>query len=630
MSSDKILSGQEQDSRQSHETSPTPEANPESAPGSSQQSGTGAPSETGSAPESGAAPESGDVQDTPPTATAAPAESTPETPIAAEAATEAPAAAAASQSAATDESAGEGSAAAPRRPRLQPTAAPEQARAIPSYGSGTAATAQTADAAGDTAQSAGGADSPASDQSSSAESSSPASADVVVDAGSAAAAAAAPQQSSPSTVEIPSSDQLDADIEAEIEAAMSSGEQSAQTATASAESAEQSAEDTTGRADQPAEEELEPGVKLTGKIQEVGRENVFLDLGYRSPGVVAARQFESAHKPQSGQVIEVVVDRVAPDEGLIYLNLPRGVRKLSGNWDTITVGQVVDCMVMKTNKGGLEVNVGSIRGFLPASQVELGYVSDLEPYVNQKLRVEITEANQKKRNLIVSRRAYLQKERAEVEKEMWQTLATGQKFDGTVKTIKNYGAFIDIGGTDGFLHIGEMSWQRIKHPGDVLSEGQQVEVVVISLDAEKKRIGLGMRQLTQNPWSNADQKFASGSTVSGTVTRIAEFGAFVELEAGVEGLIHISELDYQRVRRVGDVLRVGQSVEAQVLEVDTDRNRISLSLKALKEKPDSMKDDEDLAPGGGEAFKRKRKGPLKGGTGSTGGGGLFGNPNDFT
>ncbi len=371
-------------------------------------------------------------------------------------------------------------------------------------------------------------------------------------------------------------------------------------------------------------------------MQSISGDDVFFDVGFRSPAVVSLRQFDPARPLEVGQQLTIVVEKVNPEEGLIQANLPRAKRKIQGNWDAVEAGQVVDCMVTKTNKGGLEITVSNIRGFLPASQVDLHYVPDLEKYVGEKLTVKITEANRAKRNLIVSRRAYLKEERDVQAQEVWTVLEVGQEKKGVVKTIKDYGAFVDIGGVDGFLHIGEISWTRIRHPSDVISEGQEIDVQIVSLDQDRKRIGLGMRQLVQNPWDTATQRYAQGTAVTGRVTRTTDFGAFVELEPGVEGLIHISELDYRRVNKVTDVLNVGDEMELQVLDLDLGRKRISLSLKALKEKPPKFdkkpekKSDEDLAPSDGEAYARKRKGPLKGGTGGSAGGGLFGNPGDFS
>ena len=503
-----------------------------------------------------------------------------------------------------------------RKPVLNPTADPGRDRAVPTV-SGTGSTpASTEDAA------AGPAAVSITPEELAAEAAQPGDRDK-------SAKPPAVTTPKPASVEIPRADLLSADLEAQIDQVIASGAVNAPPA--QVEAPAEGDEDDAAAAEPVTEENLEPGARLQAKIQSISGENVFLDVGLRSPGVISRRQFEAAHKPEVGQRLQVVVDKVNEEEGLIHLSLRHGVRKVAGNWDSIQKGQLVDCMVIGSNKGGLEVNISNLRGFLPASQVELGYVEDLAPYAGQKLRVKITEVNPKKRNLVVSRRAWLEEERKELEAELWKKLEVGQKHEGRVKTIKDYGAFIDIGGVDGFLHIGEISWTRIRHPEELLSVGQQVEVQVVSLDEEKKRIGLGMRQLTQNPWAVAEANYASGSTVSGRVTRTTDFGAFVELEPGLEGLVHISELDHQRVRRVTDVVQVGSEVQAQVLEVDPKRRRISLSLKALTDAPVPPK-DEDLAPGGDQPYQRQRKGPLKGGRGAgeTSGGGLFGNPSDFT
>lgn len=434
-------------------------------------------------------------------------------------------------------------------------------------------------------------------------------------------------------VELPPAQQsLDSEMEAEIEAALASGDLDAAKVVPAKAVDQETGEAAEAPAEPVTEESIEEGMHLTGKIQSIHGDDVFLDLGIRSPGVVQSRQFSSGKKPQIGQAIEVVVAKVDRDEGLIQLNLPHGMRKVTGDWESLAAGQTVDCVVTKTNKGGLEVTVGSLRGFMPAGQVDLMFVSELESFVGQQLRAQIVEANPRKRNLVVSRRAHLLEERKEAEAELWKTIKVGQNLPGRVKTLKDYGAFIDIGGADGFLHIGEISWSRINKPSDVLQVGQEVEVQVISLDPEKKKIGLGMRQLVTNPWSAVTTNYPVESTVSGKVTRIADFGAFVELEPGVEGLVHISEIDYARVNRVADALKVGQEIQAKVTAVDPDKRRIGLSIKALKAKPEGQggkrPSEQDLAPGGGEPYQRKRKGPLKGGMGNSSGG-LFGNPADY-
>ena len=443
-----------------------------------------------------------------------------------------------------------------------------------------------------------------------------------------AAAAAMPANAPAGSVALPPEQvDLDASLEAELEAAMAD-----QLTAAPEENSGEAAQDHHGEPLPQSEEQLESGTRLKAKVQSVTEENVFCDVGYRSPGVLPSRQFPTGKRPSVGEEFLVHVEKFDPENSVILLNLPKTTRRPKGNWEDLAVGQIVECFVNRTNKGGLEVTISNLRGFLPASQVDLGFVSSLDTYVGQKLAVQVTEVNPAKRNLVVSRRAVVVAERKELAQGFWEKVEVGQQFQGRVKTIKDYGAFIDLGGVDGFLHVGEMSWTRIKHPSEVVQEGQPVDVVILSLDREKEKIGLGMRQLAQNPWVSAVDKYPVGRTVSGKVSRTTDFGAFIELEPGVEGLVHISELDHRRVKKVTDVLTVGQDVQIEVLEVAPDRQRISLSLKALKAKPEAPEKpkDEDLAPGKGQAYERKRKEPLRGGTGGNGlGGGLFGNPTDF-
>lgn len=430
----------------------------------------------------------------------------------------------------------------------------------------------------------------------------------------------------------PKEGDLDSELQAEIDAALSGAGSLAVDEPVAASVPGEPAPDT-----QPApspteltEEQLQPGMRLKGKVQNIHGEDVIVDLRMRASGILKIRQFEEGKIPEVGHTVKVVVERYDASEGLIHLNLARAVvTKPRGNWHEVAEGQIVDCMVTKSNKGGLEVSISNLRGFLPASQVDYGFVSNLEEYVGQKLRVKITEVNPQKRNLVVSRRSFLEMERAEAREEMWKKIEIGQVYTGTVRSIKDYGAFVDIGGMDGLLHVAEMSWSRIHHPKDVLSEGQSVEVKVLSVDREKSKVSLGMKQLIANPWQNIADNYPVGRIVKGKVTKVADFGAFVELEPGVEGLVHISELDHRRVHRVTDFVDVGKEVEVKVLTVDIEKKRIALSLKAMTAKPERDRkekvSDEDLAPSGGAAYERKRKSPLKGG-GTESGGLLFNMP----
>ncbi len=426
-----------------------------------------------------------------------------------------------------------------------------------------------------------------------------------------------PQRTAP--IEIPRTEALEGDLEAELNAALQSGEVASAIAEISpAPQAGKAAEDIG----------LSQGTKVSGTIQSVHADDVFIDIKQRIPGVVSLRQFSPKRPPVVGEPIDVIIAKVDDAAGLITCNLPRSTNKISGDWDALQVGMDVECMVTKTNKGGLDVTVSSIRGFMPASQADMGFVANLDGFVGQKFRVRITEVNPARRRLVVSRRALIAEERESVREELMKTLQVGQTLTGRVKTLKEFGAFIDLGGMDGFLHVGQISWTRIKHPNEVLSDGQSVEVKVLTIDPETGKISLGMRQLSGNPWLNAEDKYAKGKTVSGRVTRVEPFGAFIELEPGIEGLVHISELDHKRVKRVEDILSVGQTVDVQVLEVESARKRVSLSTKALKENPDANRASES-APPPVEAYERKRRGDLKGGTGRSGQSGMFGNPGDF-
>ena len=415
-------------------------------------------------------------------------------------------------------------------------------------------------------------------------------------------------------VEIPPEPEL-GDIEAEIAAAMN-------TETETAAKVE----------NDPLSNELpDTGSRKEGIVQSIHGDDVFVDLGCRLPGLLQLRQFEGQAAPEVGKKINVTVSKVDENEGLITVNLRGGRARPGGNWDEVEKDQIVSCMVSGSNKGGLEVKVGSLRGFLPAGQVDLQYVESLDSYIGQKLEVKITEVNPQKRNLVVSRRALLIEARKEMEAEFWEGLEADQEFEGKVKTLKDYGAFVDLGGADGFLHIGQISWTHIKHPSEVLSVGQEINVKILKIDAEKRKISLTMKGMMPNPWDSASNRYTPETVITGPVTKVTDFGAFIELEPGIEGLVHISELDYKRVRKVTDVARVGQEVSAKVLEFDQNRKRVSLSIKQLKEDPriaEEAATEEELAKLNANRIPREK---LKGGIGkpAAGSGGLFGNPGDF-
>jgi small subunit ribosomal protein S1 len=362
---------------------------------------------------------------------------------------------------------------------------------------------------------------------------------------------------------------------------------------------------------------LEPESKQTGRVVAIHREDVFVELGGREQGVVPLLQFTDP--PQPGDTIEVRVHRFNPEEGLYELALPHVAASI-GDWSDLSEGMLVEAKVTGHNTGGLEAEVNHIRGFIPISQVAIYRVEHLEEFVGQSLPCLVVEANADRRNLVLSHRAVLEREKEEARKLFWETLEVGQVREGVVRKLMDFGAFIDLGGADGLLHISQLAWGRVQHPSEVVQEGQTIRVRVDKIDPESRRIGLSYRDLLQSPWIDAQHKYPPQSTVHGKVTKLMDFGAFVELEPGVEGLVHISELTHKRVWRVSEVVKEGDEIDAVVLSIDTDAKRISLSMKnALPpEEPAAVEPDKDTAEPPPPP-KKKPSGPLRGGLGrSTG------------
>ena len=321
------------------------------------------------------------------------------------------------------------------------------------------------------------------------------------------------------------------------------------------------------------------------------------------------QQFEEG-PPAIGTEVLVSIEGYDQANGLLLL--ARQGAAVVADWSTVAPGMIVEARVLSTNKGGLTVDVNGIRGFMPVSQIDLYRVEETEQFVNQRLRCVVTDVDPAERNLVVSRRALQEKEREEAREKLWLELAEGQTREGIVRSIKDFGAFVDLGGVDGLLHVSEMSWSRVEKADQLVKVGQKVTVLVLKIDPERRKISLGLKQLTASPWDNVGLTFPEGTVARGKVTRLADFGAFVELEPGIEGLIHISELAPQRVRRVADVVQAGQDVQVMVLAIDKDQRRISLSLKAALPKETEPEEEEEELP---LKPPRPRTTPLRGGIG---------------
>ncbi len=353
-----------------------------------------------------------------------------------------------------------------------------------------------------------------------------------------------------------------------------------------------------------------------GRVYSVHGPDVFIELpGGRTQGVLPVEQFPEG-PPAPGTEVDVHIEGFDKANGLLLLT--RQGAAVSVDWSSVGVGMIVEARVTATNKGGLEVNINNIRGFMPISQLELFRVEDTAPYVNQRLRCLVVDCDPVEKNLVVSRRALLEKEREENREKLWAELEEGQVREGIVRNVRDFGAFVDLGGVDGLVPVSEISWTRVDDATKVLQPGQTLKVKVIRIDQAKRKITLGLRQLQAIPWDTVMEKFPPGEVVTGKVTRIAQFGAFVELEPGMEGLIHISELAPQRVWRVEDVVKVDQVVSVKVLNIDLSQRRISLSLKDARQKEEAPKaeDEEADETPAEEAKPRKRITDLRGGLGN--------------
>jgi len=360
-------------------------------------------------------------------------------------------------------------------------------------------------------------------------------------------------------------------------------------------------------------------------IIKIHGDDVFFSLGGRNQGVVSLRQFREP--PSTGEELEVVVRGFNAEDGLYELTVP-GASVDVQDWSDLVEGTVVEARVTGSNTGGLECMAGNIRGFIPASQIEMYRVENYAEYYEKKLLCVVTEANKRRRNLVLSHRAVIEREKEEQRRKLLEELEVGQVVEGVVSSIRDFGAFVDIGGLDGLVHVSQLSWDRVGHPSEVLEVGQKVRVKIEKVDRESGKIGLTYRDLLEHPWTNVEERIAANSIVKGTVTRTATFGAFVKLAPGIEGLIHISELAHHRVVQVTNVVNEGDEVEVKVLSVDPEAQRISLSLKEAHAapEPEEKVGTEEQAPDEPprQPIVPKRHSQLKGGTDRSSGGDDFG------
>ncbi len=340
-----------------------------------------------------------------------------------------------------------------------------------------------------------------------------------------------------------------------------------------------------------AKDDLFEGSVVKGKVVGIEKDMAVIDVGLKMEGRIAVKEFSVNGKPSEikvGDVVEVYLERVENALGEAVLSRDKAKREES--WTRLEKlhekGEKVSGVIFNKVKGGFTVDLDGAVAFLPGSQVDIRPVRDIGPLMHQPQPFQILKMDRRRGNIVVSRRSVLEESRAEQRTEIVAKLAENQVIDGLVKNITDYGAFIDLGGIDGLLHVTDMAWRRVNHPSEILNVGDTVKVQIIRINPETQRISLGMKQLQSDPWAAIAEKYPVGAKISGTVTNIADYGAFVELEAGVEGLIHVSEMSWTKKNtHPGKIVSTSQQVEVQVLEVDQQKRRISLGLKQTQENP---------------------------------------------
>ncbi|MBK8169127.1 MAG: 30S ribosomal protein S1 [Sandaracinaceae bacterium] len=338
-------------------------------------------------------------------------------------------------------------------------------------------------------------------------------------------------------------------------------------------------------------DQLKEGEIVSGTVIKVGKDTVVVDIGYKSEGVIPISEFLATSgdvKVKAGDKVDVLVEQKENDDGLVLLSKEKA-DKLKV-WDEISAAcerdELIEGTITARVKGGLSVTIkGGVKAFLPGSQVDLRPIRNLDKLIAQTFQFKVIKFNKKRGNIVLSRRVLLEKERDSLKANTLLNLAEGQVVTGVIKNITEYGAFVDLGGIDGLLHITDMSWGRVNHPSEVFNVGDEVTVKVLKYNAETERVSLGLKQTMDDPWNHAEESYPPGKKVSGKVVSFVEYGAFVALEAGIEGLIHKSEMSWKKTKHPSQVLEAGQEVECVVLDVDSKAKRISLGLKQLEPDP---------------------------------------------
>jgi len=333
---------------------------------------------------------------------------------------------------------------------------------------------------------------------------------------------------------------------------------------------------------------------VTGRVISIGDREIFVDFGFKTEGIVSRSEFSEEESPAIGDTLELYLDRIEDTVGQAILSKRKAdfMRVWEGVKEKYNNAETVEGTISRRIKGGMVVNIMGIDAFLPGSQLDVRPIRDFDAYVGKSFEFKIVKVNEYRKNIVVSRKELLEESLKEQRRELLDKIEIGQVLEGRVKNITDFGVFVDLGGIDGLLHITDLSWGRVNHPSEVVNLDEDIMVKVIDYDTEKQRVSLGLKQLTPHPWENVAERFPEGSTVNGKVVSLANYGAFVELSEGVEGLIHISEISWtQHIKHPSDVFKVGDEVEAAVLSVDSEEHKISLGIKQLQPDPWTVIED---------------------------------------
>ena len=332
---------------------------------------------------------------------------------------------------------------------------------------------------------------------------------------------------------------------------------------------------------------IKDGSVVKGKVVEIGKREVMIDIGYKAEGIVLKDEFFPGDLPEIGTDVDLYIENVEDDDGKLVVSYQRA-KKMMG-WKTLVEGfnekDMVEGVVSRKVKGGFMVNVFGCEGFLPGSLSTFINAPD-DKILGNKFQFQIVKLSKPKQNFILSRKDAVRAEKEDVRNKLWEEIGTGEVRKGRVKGITDFGAFIDLGGVDGLVHIGDMSWKKINHPSEIVAVGNDIDVMVLNIEKESKKVSLGMKQLTPDPWQDIEQKYPSNQVVAGKVVNILNYGVFIELEKGIEGLVHVSELSWGSSKiNIHDMFAIGDQIEVKILSVDIGSRKISLSVKQLEKDP---------------------------------------------